>query len=201
MRGSALLTVVMLSAILLMMVIALLSYSSQVRQRQIQASRTLTAHSAGESGLLLARTFFSSSAQPWSYYLQRPEFHNPVGWSAAPGRKSNPKEPALLASNPELFADLDGDGRMDVYIYCRDNADEPLGIADDPTKDVDQRIVVGAAVISETLVPRRQDGTIDPDLWSVEALLSADSNGGGCGYFGKGCSATGNENEKKPRGN
>lgn len=61
--------------------------------------------------------------------------------------------------------------RRDVYIYCRDNADERPPATNDWTVDNDNAIIVGAMCINDRLRARKPDGTLDDDLQTAEALL------------------------------
>jgi len=126
----------------------------------------------------------------------------------APCLVANPVAPAgsagtcaaipLCVTHPELFFDLDGDGKPDVYIYIRDNMDEKgVQATQDWLFDSDQNVIVGAVCISRTLAPRGADGNIDPSRISVEALLSYDSAagaGGGYDMHTHGATGTGNIN-------
>ncbi len=204
-RGSALITVLALSSILLMMAMGLLFFSGHVHQRSIRVARAMTEQACTATGLQLARGYFGKNYANWDIYLGDPSSYNPLGWSDDSG-KSVPRGnldavKALRRDHRELFADLDGDGLPDVYIYCRDNQDERPPATNDWTKDSDQVIVVGALCISETLVPLRQDDTRDPDRMSAEALLKWEDRpgvGSGPGVTsvtgGAGPTGSGNQN-------
>jgi hypothetical protein len=90
-----------------------------------------------------------------------------------------------IDGHPELFADLDGDGQADVYIFIRDDPDEAP--ANDWQRDNDLAALVGAVCISHTMVPRMQNGKVDPALLTAEGLLTVNGStdgykqGGGCG--------------------
>jgi hypothetical protein len=90
---------------------------------------------------------------------------------------SDPAWSALASTHPELFLDLDADGRRDVYVFVRDNQDELPPATPEPTKDNDQSVIVGAVCISNTMQPRREDGTIDTDALMMESLLSFNQTG------------------------
>jgi hypothetical protein len=182
-RGVALITVVGVVAFLLMVILSLLYYTSAVHRREIGAARGLSEQSCAESGLQIARNFFSStykSSSGWNTYLSQPQIYNPFGWNTGPGagQRSIPKAgpnatPAevlaaanLRANYPMLFADLDGDGKADVYLYIR-NDDEGGG----PMVEGNRMVIAGALCISDTMAPRRPDGTADPTLAFAEGYL------------------------------
>ncbi len=197
-RGSALLTVVALSAVLLAVVIGVLTYASNVRRRTINSGRAMTEQSCVAAGLEIARARFGANYIHWNEYLSTPSVYNPIGWSVPDSTSSSAtsspttslffvKSPPGVDSqvedfrhaNPGLFADLDNDGKPDVYIYCRDNMDERPPAPNNWNVDSDQTIIVGAMCISDTLAPRRPDGTIDPDMMTAEALLKWDYRSAG----------------------
>ena len=111
---------------------------------------------------------------------------------SAPLAASNPSSAALRAAHPELFYDLDGDGAPDVYIYIRDNQDEPYGVADNYQRDNDQNVIVGAVCISSTMVPRLENGALSTAQLHAESLLSYDLPGKT--YTGQAGGATANGN-------
>jgi hypothetical protein len=178
-RGAALLFVMSMVALLMMVVLGLLYYTSSARQRSIRAARALTELPCAESGLQIARSYYWANVGQWNSFLSSPETYNPIGWTGSSKSipKAGPNATALETSKakalrdnfPQLFADLDGDGQPDVYIYIRDDVDES---PNNPLQDNNQTVIVGAVCISDTLVPRRQDGTIDPSMANVEAMLS-----------------------------
>ena len=176
-RGAALLTAVLMVALLTSIVAGLMLYVHQQRLRSIAAARAMVRDSCAASGLQHARAYFARHQTEWNLFLAKPQGtgtphpYNPVkaSWNTTP---ADPKSKALQEAYPELFADLDGDGVQDVYLYIRDNPDEGLPAAENWERDNDQIVIVGAVCISETLVPRRQDGKVDPTLVVVEGLLS-----------------------------
>jgi hypothetical protein len=189
-RGAAMLVIMSLSAALLLMVAGLLTFTQTSRTRAIQQSRTPSRFGCAESGLQLAKAYFSANFLSWNTYLKDPAAYNPVTASWMPGcavkcSSIGPAKPltctpgdctlnaTLANAHPELFYDLDADGKPDVYIYVRDNQDELPPIAvDDPTSDNDQNVIVGAICISPTLVPRTADGRVDRERLQIEAILS-----------------------------
>jgi hypothetical protein len=178
-RGAALVTAVLMMGLLAAVVAALLVYVQHQRNRSIAAARAMVRESCAASGMQYARAYFARHQLQWGSYLAKPAGfsssvphpYNPVpsSWNTHP---AVPLSPALKEAHPELFADLDGDGTSDVYIYVRDNADEGLPADEDWGRDNDQIVIVGAVCISPTMVPRRQDGSIDPLLVTVEGVLS-----------------------------
>lgn len=192
-RGSALLTTVIFTMLILAAALALLTYSSQSRRRAINVSRSIDRQACTGAGLQLARAYFGRTFSQWNTYLDAPSSYNPVAssWNTAP---ADPANATLRTNRPELFSDLDGDGASDVYIYVRDNEDERLPAAVNWRRDNDQVVIVGAVCISRTLVPKRGD-VPDTDALSTEALLSYNMPGNGYrsqGYGG--ASGTGNLN-------
>jgi hypothetical protein len=178
-RGSTLLFTVSISAIILFIVAAVLSYASHERVRASNDARMSQRFSCVETGLQMARAYFGDpdrylTSQHWNLFLQRPWYYNPVitSWNPTLGddaacttaitgtnppatnRAANPFGACLKTNHPELFADLDGDGVPDVYIYIRDNADERAPAANDWTTDNDQTAIIGAVCISTTMVPK-----------------------------------------------
>lgn len=192
-RGSALLTVLILMGILTAMVGSVLLYANHQRLRAVGMARTQNRQSCAEAGLQFARAYFGrnnycgGSCSNWETYLRTPSVYDPVpaSWSASGTLQSANaatlqaaiKTTAFQAAHPELFTDLDGDGKNDIYIYVRDNDDELAPAASNPLRDNDQNVIVGAICISTTLVPRRDDGLPDPDSLVLEAMLSFNSPG------------------------
>ena len=187
-RGAAMMTAILVVGLLTTIVVALLLYVHQQRLRNIATARASVRDSCAASGMQYARAYFGRNQDKWNTYLAKPAGYsktaphpyNPVAssWNPFP---ANPSEPdargKLQTAHPELFADLDGDGQSDVYIYIRDNDDEGLPAAQDWGRDNDQIVIVGAVCTSSTMLPRRQDGTVDPELVVVEGLLSYNITG------------------------
>ena len=164
-RGSALLTVVILTGVMLFMVLGVLMYAQQGRSRAIRTSRKADRASCSEAGLQLARAYFGTHYAQWNTYLADPAHYHAASPSPATG-------PA------ELYVDLDSDGVPDVYLYVRDNADELPPAPDNPARDNDQVVIVGAQCISSTLRPRLDDGRVDPAALVTEGLLQYNLPGG-----------------------
>jgi hypothetical protein len=169
-------------------------YASQERARAVNNSRSLTRRACTEAGIQLARAFYGRNYVNWNTYLSNPAIYDPT--VPPPGLASNPWDSSLQSNHPELFTDLDGDGLPDVYVYIRDNWDELPPATNNTTRDNDQIVIVGAVCISNTLVPRRGDGSLEesgsavsgPNGLTVEGLLSYNdpnqtycSQASGCG--------------------
>src|SRR5712692_6972434 len=158
-RGSALLVAAAFTTILLMVAAGLIYYATRSRLRAISVSRGTSRISCADSGLQLAKAYYGRNYSMWNTtFLPAPAIYHALDKARDPALRV-----ALLASNPELFADLDGDGRPDVYIYVRDNYDELEPVANNPTRDNDLNVIVGAMCISTTLTPRREDGLTAPE--------------------------------------
>lgn len=191
-RGSALLTAAALTIVLLAVVAGVLYYANQSRFRAITIARSVARVSCTDSGLQIAKAYYGRNYALWnSQFLPNPNIYNALSTARDPALRG-----PLLVSNPELFADLDGDGQPDVYIYVRDNYDELLPVPNNPLRDNDLNVIVGAMCISSTLLPRREDGRVAPSPMLVEALLSFNPNGnyGSQGYHGT--SGSGNLNSE-----
>lgn len=169
-RGSALMTAVMLISVMLVVTAGVLYYSSQERRRAIQSSRSIPRNYCVETGLQLARTYYGANYNRWNNFLAVPTQYDPVA-SSCNLTPADPTSAALQAARPELFADLDGDGALDVYIYMRDNFDEHAPAVTNCQRDNDLQVVVGAVCISRTLAPLREDGTVSPVRQTTEGIL------------------------------
>lgn len=198
-RGSALLVAMIISLVLLLLVAGLFVYAGAEHRRASAQARELARNGCAEAGLQLARGYFSSNVKAWNTYLEDPQHYDPVSakWMAngygiagtgflGPGCTmpckamdlTNTAVVATMETTPpynQLFFDLDGDGQKDVYIYIRDNEDEQPPAANDWTRDNDLNVIVGAVCISNTLVPRLQNGQVDTSKLTVESLLSYNS--------------------------
>lgn len=187
-RGSTLLFTVSISAVILFIVAAVLSYASHERIRATNDARLTQRFSCVETGLQMARAYFGDpdryiASNHWNSFLAAPWYYNPVvtTWNQTLGndaacttaitngavptsnRAANPFGACLRANHPELFMDLDGDALPDIYIYIRDNADERVPATNDWTTDNDQTVIIGAVCISTTMVPK-------PDGKAVNAI-------------------------------
>jgi hypothetical protein len=202
-RGGALLTTLIMTAVILAMLGALMLYANRVRMRAVDVSRAYTRLSCSEAGLQLARSYFGRTFAQWNTYLANPDAYDPIrsSYNVIP---ADPNSPGLRAAHPELFADIDGDSpggdrEPDVFIYVRDNQDERPPAPPNWARDNDQNVIVGALCISRTMTPRsdRVDGmdggVVVRDPQSAESLLSFNSAQHGCtqAYCGDG---TGNMN-------
>ncbi|NTX04990.1 MULTISPECIES: hypothetical protein [Myxococcus] len=190
-RGATLIVVVMLVTVLLGLVASLMVYAGGERVRAVASSRTGQRQSCAESGLQLARSYYGRNYSSWNTYLAAPTIHDPVRSTFNP-TPADPFSTALRTANRALFADVDGDGEDDVYLYIRDNEDEFDPVAPNWRRDNDQVVVVGAVCISKTLRPRRSDGTQSPTTLALEGLLSY--NGGGGANTSQGTTGTGSGN-------
>lgn len=195
-RGATLLLVVLLVTVLLGLVAGVMAYASSERTRAVTFSRTGQRQGCAESGLQLARGYFGRNFSQWNTFLSAPSVYDPIP-SPTNTAPANPRTPAgraaIKASNAALFADLDGDGKDDVYLYIRDNEDEFKPLAPAWNRDNDQQVVVGALCISETLIPRRGDtNQQDPNTLAVEGILQY--NGGGQAYTAQSAGGTGSGN-------
>lgn len=194
-RGSTLLLVVLLVTVLLGLVAGVMAYASSERMRAVTSSRVGQRQGCAESGLQLARGYFGRNYGQWDTFLSTPGVYDPIA-SPTNTAPANPRtaagRAAIKTANPALFADLDGDGKDDVYLYIRDNEDEFKPLAPEWNRDNDQQVVVGAICISETLIPRRGDNTQDPSALAVEGILQY--NGGGHAYTAQTAGGTGSGN-------
>jgi type II secretory pathway pseudopilin PulG len=195
-RGATLLLVVLLVTVLLGLVAGVMAYASSERTRAVSHSRTGQRQGCAESGLQLARGYFGRNQARWNTFLSQPSVYDPVASPTNPA-PANPRtaagRTAIKTANPALFADLDGDGQDDVYLYIRDNEDEFKPLAPEWDRDNDQQVVVGALCISETLIPRRgNNNQLDPTALAVEGLLQY--NGGGQAYTAQTAGGTGSGN-------
>ena len=115
-RGSALLTAAALTAVMLLVVAGLMYYASRSRSRAVTISRGNSRIACAESGLQLARAYYGRNYPLWnSTFLPNPAVYNAT--------VSTARTAAFQAANPQLFADLDGDGQPDVYLFIHDNVD------------------------------------------------------------------------------
>ncbi|MBZ4332656.1 hypothetical protein ACIHQR_33025 [Corallococcus coralloides] len=195
-RGSTLLLVVLLVTVLLGLVAGVMAYASSERSRAVTSSRTGQRQGCAESGLQLARGYFGRNYAQWDTFLSNPGAYDPIASST----NTAPADPrtaagraAIKTVNPALFADLDGDGKDDVYLYIRDNEDEFKPLAPEWNRDNDQQVVVGAICISETMIPRRGNSNqLDPNALAVEGILQY--NGGGHAYTAQTAGGTGSGN-------
>lgn len=195
-RGATLLLVVLLVTVLLGLVAGVMAYAGSERTRAVSYSRTGQRQGCAESGLQLARGYFGRNYAQWNTFLSMPSVYDPVASPTNPA-PADPRTPggraAIKTTNPALFADLDGDGKDDVYLYIRDNEDEFKPLPPEWNRDNDQQVVVGALCISETLIPRRGNAnTLDPTGLAVEGILQY--NGGGQAYTAQTAGGTGSGN-------
>ncbi len=188
-RGSSLLATMIMLAVILGLVAALLSYSFAQRRSAINAARSTDRLTCAQSGIQLARTYFARNFTQWNTFLSQPNIYNPIQMATWNNPSSTPPGPAdisptspLRTSHPELFVDVDGDNLPDVFIYIRDNQDEFPPAADNPFRDNDQNVIVGAICISTTMVP--PNDTNSPSVASsplhVESMLSYNVGGPQC---------------------
>ncbi len=185
-RGSALLTAAAFTTLLMLVVAGLMYYASRSRSRAVAIARGSSRVSCAESGLQLARAYYGRNYAFWnSTFLPNPAVYNAT--------VSTARTASFQTANPQLFADLDGDGLPDVYLFVHDNYDEFLPNLNNPNRDNDLNVIVGAACISSTLLPRAETGYSSSAIIS-EGLLSYNPTGsyGSQGY--QGASGSGNLN-------
>lgn len=204
--GFAMLAALMLMALLAIIAIAVLSMSAADRRRAVRHTRSEYREGCAYSGMTYARAYFANNFASWNTFLADPANYNPLtlpstngGWGAQ--ASANLTDAGIVAirdtgARPQLFVDLDGDGRSDAYIFIRDNYDEFPPAAANFKQDNDQNAIVGAVCISQSMAPRREDGTVDEDRLMVESLLSYNQAGGGYdSQSGGGADGTGNRNK------
>lgn len=198
-RGSALLTVMLLVAILAMLGGTLLLIAQNQMIASVNTTRTFPRNYCLDTGLQMARSYYGANFACWSKtcttanapggFLLNMGIYNPVVASYNPvATAANPSNSpsgylgtawvateSALGAHPELFADLDGDGIPDVYIYIRDNQDEIPSVFN-PTlgdmwyRDEDEQVYIGAVCISPTLAPRLSNGLVNPAMIQEEML-------------------------------
>jgi len=195
-RGSALITVMSLMVIILALSLGLLQYASNEQNRAVGMSRTLPKNYCVNAGMQLARAYFGRNFSNWNTYLAHPQTYNPVtfpgdanyatqmttapatgnasfNYTFSPPSTYTPPASNLMTTHPELYADLDGDGYNDVYIYIRDNADDlPPAASQNWVQDNDLQVIVGAVCISHTITPRGERGNVDLTLLNAEGILA-----------------------------
>jgi len=194
-RGSAILIAMGVTMVLLLSVTGIYLYVTGQRDRTARQTRELSRVDCAQAGLELSRAYFAKNVGSWNTYLADPSHYNPVPatWNTTP---ADPTTTALQTSYSQLFFDLDGDGKLDVYIYMRDNQDELPPAPNNWKHDNDQNVIVGAECISGTMAPRLQNGLIDSSKLSAESLLSYNTPGNQ--YTGQstgGASNNGNANQ------
>lgn len=179
-NGFAMIAAMMLMSLLAIIAIAVLSLSAADRRRAVRATRTEVRENCAFSALTYARSYFGNKYGSWNTYLSTPSKYNPMNlpstttpaWSGTKTDLSAANILILRASNPELFLDLDNDGKADAYIFIRDNYDEFPPAAVNFQRDNDQNAIVGAICISSTMLPKRDDNTVDKDLLVMESMLA-----------------------------
>jgi hypothetical protein len=201
-RGSGLLTAMMVVAVILMSIAGVLYYANLEQGRAVNLSRSIPRGYCVDTGLQLARTYFGKNFPNWNTYLNTPGYYNPVHSTVCnptkPGPPPSPAVPTnsptdpIFTAHPELFADLDGDGLNDVYIYIRDNEDELPPATPNCRKDNDLQVIVGAVCISKTLAPRMPNGAVDNSQLTAEALIQYNNQSNYCSQA-RGC-GTGTNN-------
>jgi len=133
-RGSALLLVTLiLVALLAGGAIALYVQVLDVRSTGL-VRQSRTSLYCAEAGLAAARRLVADNMQDWTLILDADPGNNPV-WYPVTG-------------------DLDADGVDDYVVTVRDNDDEASPVDNDPTVDLDQRVFVVSACVSNADVPR-----------------------------------------------
>jgi hypothetical protein len=183
--------VIILVTVLMGLIASILVYAGKERIRAVAAGRNGQRQSCAESGLQLARSYYGRNFQNWNGYLAAPATYDPVRSSTNPN-PADPTTPALQVAHPELFADLDGDTKPDVFLYIRDNDDELYPLPAERNRDNDHNVVVGAVCISSTLTPRSEN-TVSPSLLAHEGLLSYNGENANC-LTSNGGNGTGNCN-------
>lgn len=203
-KGFALVAAMMLMTVLAVVAVAVLSLSAADRRRAIRSTRTEVREGCALSGLTYARTYFGikylEKPANWDLYFATPNKFNPMklpvttpAWTATKADLSSTASiAAIKTTNPDLFLDLDNDGKSDVYIFIRDNYDEAAPAAPNFQKDSDKNAIVGAVCISSTMLPKREDDSIDTDLILMESLLGVNDQDPGKGYAQ--ASSSGNTN-------
>jgi hypothetical protein len=191
-RGSGLLTVMSVTTVLLLLVASLFYIVQRNAANAIAQARSLPRSYCADTGLQVSRAYFGKNYAKWNTFLADPSHYNPVvaSWNPA-GTAADPTSLALQAAHPELFVDIDGDGKVDVYLYVRDNPDELPPATENYLRDNDMQVFVGAVCVSSTLVPRQADGSVDSSHLTAEALLVY--NGINAQYAQR-CAAQGNCN-------
>jgi type II secretory pathway pseudopilin PulG len=170
--------VIILVTVLMGLIASILVYAGKERVRAVAAGRNGQRQSCAESGLQLARSYYGRNFHNWNTYVAAPSTYDPVR-SSYNANPADPNNPALQTAHPELFADLDGDGKQDVFLYIRDNDDELFPLPAERNRDNDHNVVVGAVCISSTLTPRSEN-TVSPTLLAHEGLLSYNGESAGC---------------------
>ncbi|MBI5545161.1 MAG: hypothetical protein HY901_14825 [Deltaproteobacteria bacterium] len=172
-RGSALLPVMLLGVAGLAVSAGLLAHSGSESERARRTFKAKETLSCAESGLQYARLFFGRNYPLWDTYLSAANIAkynimttNVAGSALAAADLTNTSEVAAMPQ--ELFGDIDGDGVNDFQIYMRDDVDEFPD--NDPTKDNNQRVIIGATCITKRL-QAANEFTGSMAMPGVEAIL------------------------------
>lgn len=195
-QGFAMLVVLMIMALLALVAVFALTNAASDRQRAIRHVRSETRESCTLGGLTYARNYFAANYTNWSTFLSDPTNYNPI-YAGGTGVADLTALSTIAAAHPELFVDLDGDAQNDVYVFVRDNYDEFAPAAPNFARDNDQNVIIGALCVSKTMVPRREDNTVDGDRLMVESLLAYNQIETGYTAQGQGGSSGGG-NRNKP---
>lgn len=172
-RGSAMLLTMAVSVIVLVIVTGIMSYAFNEKLRAIGNARRLSRTACAEAGLSLAKSYFLGQFNQWNTLLANGTIYNHL---SVDGGVTDLQNPLWQGANaPQLFADLDGDGQADVYIYMKDNQDEMIGSPDNPAHDNDQNVIIGSICISRTMAPRMANGQLSPTLQVVEGVLTGNN--------------------------
>ena len=127
-----------------------LSMAGKERREAAKSLHNITIQQLTESTLQLARNFFATHYGPggatWNSYLAY-FVANPLQLDTATNIQSSIT--SLFTAHPELFAATPTG--YSCFMYARDNVDELPPAANDPTRDNDLLIYVGAVCV-ETAV-------------------------------------------------
>lgn len=193
--GSALIFVLALVLVLAVAGAALIRIAGGDRIDAASMGRNDRGIACAEAGLQYARRFFGTTYETthgWNDYLDGslPGYRHDAAANGPSELSSLPLQ-ARGASNGSTLdpgADVDGNGGPDFRVSMRDDDDErPLGIADDQTRDNNERVVIRSECTNPNLALTQGGRQVNVVLESVLTHIQGSS---GYGTSAAGSNAT-----------
>jgi hypothetical protein len=143
-RGMAILLVMGIVFLLLSIASFAIVLSQQERKNAGKEIHNASMQEMAESTLQLARNFFAAQYFSWGVYLAY-FVDNPVQIKDAAAAKAYVAK--VRAAHPELFGNAPAG--YDCFMYAQDNVDEYAPAPNDPKRDNDLLIYIGAVCIQQ----------------------------------------------------